>query len=431
MKTFDAALSYHKTTLDNGLRVIIVEMPHLHSLEFSMYVKVGSRFETIHNNGTSHFLEHMLFRGTKNMPDSYQLHKSFESLGGDINAVTSSEYTCFWLTFHPQYAAEGMGLFSEMFTSPNFANMETEKQIILEEILNELNEKGENINVDDLSSLMLWPKDSLAFSTLGSKKNVLQFTKEDIRSFFHTYYTASNMVFCIAGQVKHEQILPYADKYFSHLPTGREVQIPTQKFSQEKARTLFKQNPGSQTNVQICFRALPYNSPDYYALLLLKKILDDGTSSLLQWNIREKQGLVYDISASISSYHDTGTFDIDFLVAPEKISHVVKKILHELQKLTVAPVSQEEFTKAKGRCLLEFEFALDSMARMADRFGWNELFLKTESLEEERKKITVIKREQIFNVCRKCFVNSGLNIVVVGQYTKKEKALIKKLAEEF
>jgi len=249
MKTFDTAISYHKTTLANGLRVIIVEMPHLHSLEISMYVKVGSRFETIHNNGTSHFLEHMLFRGTKNMPDSYQLHKSFESLGGDINAVTSSEYTCFWLTFHPQYVAKGMGLFSEMFTSPNFAKMETEKQIVLEEILNELNEKGENINVDDLTSLMLWPKDSLGFSTLGSKKNLLQFTKKDIRSFFHTYYTASNMVLCIAGQVKHEQILPYADKYFSHLPAGREVQIPTQKFSQKKARTLFKKNPGSQTNV--------------------------------------------------------------------------------------------------------------------------------------------------------------------------------------
>jgi len=431
MKTFDAALSYHKTTLDNGLRVIILEMPHLHSLEFSMYVKVGSRFETIHNNGISHFLEHMLFRGTKNMPDSYQLHKSFECLGGDINALTSSEYTCFWFTFHPQYSAEGMGLFSEMLTSPNFADIETEKQIVLEEILNERNEKEENINIDDLSSLMLWPKDSLGFPTLGSKKNVLQFTKKDIQSFFHTYYTASNMVLCIAGNIKHEEILPYADKYFSHLPKGREVQIPKQKFPQEKAQTLFKQNPGSQTNVQICFRAPSYNSPDYYALLLLKKILDDGTSSVLQWNIREKQGLVYDISASISSYHDTGTFDIDFTVAPKKISYVVQEILQEIRKLILAHISQEEFNKAKGRYLLEFEFALDSMARMSDRFGWNELFHKTESLEEEKKKITMVNTQQIFDVCRKYFVNSGLNIVVVGQYTKEEKALIKKLAEEF
>ena len=263
MKTFDVALSYHKTTLNNGLRIIIVEMPHLHSLEISMYVKVGSRFETTHNNGISHFLEHMLFRGTKNMPDSYQLHKSFESLGGDINALTTSEYTCFWLTSHPHYITEGIGLFSEMFTSPNFADIETEKQIILEEILNEHNEKGENINIDDLSFLLLWPNDGLGFSTLGPNKNVLKFTKEDIQSFFHTYYTASNMVLCIAGHAKHEQILPYADKYFSHIPTGNELQIPTQNFSQGKAQTLFKQNPGSQTNVQICFRGLSYNSPDY------------------------------------------------------------------------------------------------------------------------------------------------------------------------
>ena len=148
MKTLDAALNYYKTTLGNGLRIIIVEMPHLHSLEISMYVKVGSRFETIHNNGISHFLEHMLFRGTKNMPDSYHLHKSFESLGGDINALTTSEYTCFWLTSHPRYFAEGIGLFSEMFTSPTFADIETEKKIVLEEILNEQNEKGENIEID-------------------------------------------------------------------------------------------------------------------------------------------------------------------------------------------------------------------------------------------------------------------------------------------
>ncbi|MGA1874995.1 MAG: M16 family metallopeptidase [bacterium] len=431
MKILQPPLRHHKIILDNGLRVITVEMLHLHSLEISMYIKVGSRFETAHNNGISHFLEHMLFRGPKGMFDSYHLHRQFEALGGDINAFTTNEYTCFWLTLHPQYLAKGMSLFSEIFLSPNFTDIEVEKQIVLEEILNEQNEKGEDINIDDLSSSMLWPGDSLGLPTLGSRENLLRFTEYDARSFFNTYYTASNMVLCIAGRVKHNQVITYAQKFFTQLPKGQEMRISNHHALQKEARTLFKRNPGSQATVQICFRTVSYHSPDYYLILLLRRILDDGNSSLLQWNIREKQGLVYDISAAVSSYYDTGTFDIDFSAAPQKIPLVVKQILFEIRKLTTAPVSREEFHIAKRRYLMEFDFAMDSMGRMADRFGWSELFRKTESLEEERKIIEMVTREQIFDLCRRCFINSGLNIAVIGQYTKKEEIQIKKIAMEF
>lgn len=425
------SLTYRKSVLDNGLRVITVEMPHLHSVEISLYVKAGTRFETEANNGISHFLEHMLFRGTKNMPNSYQLHKRFESLGGDINAVTGVEDTCYWLSLHPRYFARGVALFSELFLSPRFADMDTEKQIILEEILNETNERGEDIDIDNLSSKMLWPDSSLGFPTLGSRENVLRFTEQEVRSFFETHYTASNMVLCIAGKIGHEQALSLASRYFSALPRGQEIQITPQKSCQQAARVLFKKNSGSQANVQVCFRAVSYNSPDYYAILLLQRIMDYGNSSRLQWNIRERQGLVYDISASVSSFHDTGTFDIDFSVAPGKISRVVQEVLRQIKNLTTELVSQEEFSRARRRCILEFDFSLDNVAKMADRFGWNELYRQGESLEAERKKIEQVTREQIFRLCREHFVNSGLNIVVVGQYSKEEEVRVNALAREF
>lgn len=425
------SLIYHKTVLDNGLRVITVEMPHLHSVEISLYVKAGTRFETTANNGISHFLEHMLFRGTKNMPNSYLLHRRFESLGGDINAVTGVEDTCFWLSIHPRYFTRGLACFSEMFLYPKFADIETEKQIILEEILNETNEKGEDIDIDNLSSRMLWPNESMGFPTLGTKENILRFSEEEIRSFFQTYYTAPNMVLCIAGKISHKQSLTYVRKYFSDIPSGQEIHITSPQSSQKASQVLFKKNPGSQANVQICFRAVSYNSPDYYATLLLQSIMDCGTSSRLQWNIREKQGLVYDISASVSSFYDTGTFDIDFSVAPEKISRVVREVFREIQKLTAAPVSLEEFQRAKRRYILQFDFALDNVAKMADRFSWNELFRSGASLEAEREKIERVTREQILQWCQEYFVNSRLNIVVVGQYSKEEEIQVNTLAKEF
>lgn len=427
----NSSLQVHKLTLPNGLRVVIVEMPHLHTLEMSMYVKVGSRFETPFNNGISHLLEHMLFRGTKNKPDSYQLLRAFESLGGDINAFTTTEYTCFWLTLHPVYLDNGMSLLAEMFGQPTFQDLETEKHIILEEILNECNEKGEHINIDDLSSFLLWPNDSLSLPTLGSKENILRFTEDDLRSFFHTYYTASNMVLCLAGRVSCAQVLPHLTAYFAGLSSGQEAVLPVYSSSQKKAQTLFKKNPGSQTNVQICFRTESYYSSHYYTLLLLRRIFDDGNSSLLQWNLREKQGLVYDISACISAYYDTGTFDIDFSVGHEKISKVVAAVLNQIRSLTLSPIPFDLFKMAKDRYLMEFDFAFDSMGRMADRFGWNELFHKPESLQEERETIEQITHEQIFELCRKCFVNSMLNISVVGQYSREEKEKVIKLAKEF
>ncbi|MEW5801847.1 MAG: pitrilysin family protein [bacterium] len=425
------SLIYHKEVLDNGLRVIMVEMPHLHSVEISLYVKAGTRFENAGNNGISHFVEHMLFRGTKSMPSSYLLHRRFESLGGDINAVTGVEDTCFWLSIHPRYFEKGLACFSEMFLSPQFANMETEKQIVLEEILNETNEKGEDIDIDNLSSRMLWPDDSLGFSTLGTRENIMRFTEEEVRSFFQTYYTASNIVLCIAGKASHQKILACVRKYFSGLPTGREIEIISPKSSQKAAQVLFKKNPGSQANVQICFRSVSYNAPDYYATLLVQRIMDSGNSSRLQWNIREKQGLVYDISASVSSFYDTGTFDVDFSVAPEKISRVVQEIFREIQKLTLSPVSLEEFQRAKRRYMLEFDFALDNVAKMADRFGWMELFRQGESLESEREKIKRVTREEVLLWCREHFVNAGLNIVVLGQYSKEEESMVRTLAQEF
>ncbi len=431
MKKFSIPFTLHKDTLNNGLRVITVEMPYLHSLEISLFIKVGSRFETDQNNGISHLLEHMLFRGTQSTPNSQHLHEKFESLGGDINAMTTSEYSCFWLAIHPQYLAKGMSLFSEMFHSPSFADLQIEKQIILEEILNEQNDKGECINIDDLASGLLWPHTSLSLSTLGTKENLLRFSEENIRSFFDTYYTAANMVLCLSGRIKHDPVLKYAQKYFSVITPGIESKIPIQKYTQTRAKALFKKNPGSQTNVQICFRALSYLSEDYHTLLLLQRILDDGNASLLQKNIREKQGLVYDISAQISSYYDTGTLDIDFTVAPERIAKVVQEVLKIIKTLSNNLAGQKEFLRAKKRFLIEFDFAFDNIAKIADRFGWAELFHKTESLETERDKIRAITREQVFHLCKQCLMNSALNIIVVGQYTAEEKRKIKKLDEDF
>ena len=167
-----------KKTLSNGLRMVAVEMPHLHSAEIAVYIKAGGRDDPPGKAGLSHFLEHMLFRGTRDFPTSLELETAFEAIGGSVNAATDEESTCYFSRVHPDYVAQGIRLFSSMLLRPTLPGMEIEKRIITEEALEDINERGEEINTHNLASRLLWPGHPLGTPTIGYLETIENFTRQ-------------------------------------------------------------------------------------------------------------------------------------------------------------------------------------------------------------------------------------------------------------
>ena len=178
---------YFKDELSNGLRVITVEMPYVHATEIALYVRVGSRYETIENNGVSHFLEHMFFRGSHNYPSSFQINEAFELIGDGLIANTFREFTCFWSKIDSRFLDKGLGLFGDVFRTPIFEEIETERKIVGIELLEDFDSEGEPLDIDNISRPFIWPGHSLGFSVIGTKENINRFTRDEIISHYEKH----------------------------------------------------------------------------------------------------------------------------------------------------------------------------------------------------------------------------------------------------
>jgi len=187
------------TTLPNGLQVITVELPHLHSADVAVYLKVGGRNDPAGRTGLSHFLEHMLFRGTADYASSLEIEAAFESLGGGINAATDADSTCYYGRIHPRFAAQGLEILASMLLRPRLEGIELERRIIGEEALEDISQDGDEISPDVVVGRMLWPDHPLGESTVGSLEDIARITEQDLRQHLATWYRPNNAVVVAAG----------------------------------------------------------------------------------------------------------------------------------------------------------------------------------------------------------------------------------------
>jgi predicted Zn-dependent peptidase len=285
--------SRHKDVLPNGLTVVTVELPHLHSVSVVMYARVGSRYESVADNGLSHFLEHMLFRGTARLPDAYALNHAIEALGGTLYAETGRDYSLYQISLHPETLQPGIELFAEIFATPAFADVDVERRIVLEEMHEDHDEDGHLINIDDLARLAVWPDHALGYRITGPYENVERFGSADVRRHFAGHYGARNMVLAISGAVRRDEILPLVTRTMGALPPGRALTVTPPPESQSAPRFVYVKRDGAQTNVQVVFRAFPESDPDFPALIVLGRIVDDGMSTRLHRRIVDELGLAY------------------------------------------------------------------------------------------------------------------------------------------
>ena len=432
----DIEIKSFRSTLDNGLTVVTVELPHIHTLEVVMFVRAGLRFENEKNNGISHFLEHMMFRGNRKYPDSISLNLEFEKIGRDLRASTLSEYTYYGFSPHYDQLERGMELFAEFFTDPVFPSIELERGIILEEYLEDLNAEGENVDINNVACALMYKDNALALPTIGTEDSIQAIDAAMLRGYFERYYCPSNMVLVGAGCLAQTHFLQLARMYFETLPR-RGTAVPNDFFQnsvqedQTEPQLRIQADVDSQDQVQICFRAVSYNHPDYYTTCLIGRLFDDGVSSRLQKVLREEKGLAYSVECRATSLSDIGTVDFDVMVRPEKVTAIVQVIFGDIKNLLKTGPAQDELAHIKKRYMYDLALELDDPGKQAARYGFSELYSKVITLEEERDLIESITLEDIRRVAESIFQPRKLNVVLVGPHTPENDRELERLIREF
>jgi len=426
-----ARIQHHKDVLENGLRVVTVETPHLHSAMLAIYVRSGSRHERPEIMGVSHFLEHMFFRGSERFRDTVAMNARVEAAGGNLNGVTTRDHGYYYTPLHPARLEVGFEVLGDMLVRPLLVELETERQIILEEMLDEVDDTGRDIDLDNLSKAVLFPGNGLAHKIAGTPKTVKRIGLADLRAHHARMYTSGNMVVAVAGPVRREQVLELARRTLGDLPRGEGAteDAPTPPPPGPTVH-LVDHEDSQQTELRLNFLAPPEHHPDFPALLVARRVLDDGLSSRLPYQVVEKRGLAYALHAGIDTFSDVAIFEVEAACAHAKVPKVLAAVAEVLGGLADQGPTEDELARAKERHRMSLEFALDSVSELAGWFGGAELWRPAETFDERAARVDAVTAEDVRRVCTAIFSRRNLHLVLVGRGGGRAETRLRRLASE-
>ena len=406
------------TTLGNGLRVTTVALPHLHTAVVAAFVKVGSRFEGAVDNGLSHFVEHMLFRGTERYPTSLALNTAVERLGSTLHAETGRDYTLLSMGFEPGQVGNGLALLGELLSRPRFSDIELERALVLEEINEDYDEDDVEINVDDIARGLAFADHPLGQRIIGPRTNVEGFAERDVRAHFARYYGATNTIICVAGPVQHDEVVAIADRALGGLPRGTLAEPEPAPPPTVGPRWRHVKDSGAQTTLAMLFRGVPELDPSYPAFVGLLRALDDGMSTRLHYQLADQQGLAYSIGAGIEPLADAALFEVTGATANAKLPKLVSEILSLLAGLRDKAITSDELDKIRTRYRYETLASLDDPAAMTGWFGGTGLYYPPPALSARLEAMAAITVDDIVESARRVLIPDGLCLAAVGSLSK-------------
>ncbi len=418
---------YNKTVLDNGVRIVTCPMKDKQSLAVGIWINVGSRFETSDFSGISHFLEHLVFKGTKNY-SCQKIKESIEGVGGSFNGFTLEEATCYLLKIPARYLDLALNILSDMVINPTLpeGEIERERTVILEEI--KMYKDLPQSYVYDILDRLLWPNQPLGMSILGSTEAINRIKRKDMYSYKQRYYTASNIVVSGAGLLDHDRFKDKVRKNFRFLENKKINEFLKAQEAQAQPQLELLHKDTEQTHLAIGFHGLKRDHPLKYALFLLHIILGANSSSRLFNEIREKRGLAYEIGTQVKRLKDTGAFIIHAGVDNRKVEETLKLIFQELRKARDKSVKKDEFRRAKefylGQLMIALEDTMDQMLWI----GESTLALdKTYTLNQVIKEVEKVKPSDLVEVSRLIFKEEKANLALIGPLKQKEKEISEKV----
>lgn len=425
-------------TLSNGLRFLHCRNAASAAFELSVHIDSGSRDETAESNGVSHFLEHMMFRGSQRFPNSVALAGAMESFGGEANAMTSIESTVYWLKGATARIDQAFDIFSEFFLNPNYADLETERDIILQELASDYNEAGDNIDCETLSMASMFPQHPLGLPIIGTEETITRLTIDDLKAKHSQHYQPSQCILSLVSNLPTDQALRLAETHFGktwqhvrHAPPQRAPLSPDYFLHSKQKRTLVLQNNSdNQYVLKLMLPGAGGLNQKVVEDIIVERLLDDGIASRLPATVREKHGLVYDISADAQSYADVGTFSIDATISQDSLQRLLDVLLAELIKVCQEPPSPAELDRLKFRYLFDLEILHENHARLISR-EVTQLFLKTPlSLEDEANFVRSITPEQVLQTARRIFTHPRQTMVLVGPRARKFRSSVEKFLDQ-
>lgn len=389
-----------KHTLKNGLRVVVEHIPTVRSVAMGIWVKSGSRYEKNENNGISHFIEHMLFKGTTNR-SAQEIAEVFDSIGGHVNAFTSKEYTCYYAKVLDEHTEVGLEVLSDMFFNSTFDQGELgrERNVVIEEI--KMYEDTPDDQIHDLIAKSSFEQNSLGFSILGTEEVLNQMNQDSIHTYMKDMYTIENTVISITGNINGD-IYEMVEKYFGRFSVhGEEKALDHATFI---ANETIKTKQTEQAHIAFSLPGLGAADPNIYSLTLLNNIIGGSMSSRLFQEIREKRGQAYSIFSYHSTFQDTGLFTIYAGTALKQVDEVIDVIQEILIDVKDNGISEKEIKKGKEQLKGSLMLSLESTNSRMSRLGKNELILKKHlSLDEIIKKINNVNEESIQKVIKQVF----------------------------
>jgi predicted Zn-dependent peptidase len=405
-------MDIRKRVMKNGLTVATEVMPHLRSASLGVWVKSGSRFESIACCGISHFIEHLLFKGTKTR-SAAKIAQEIDSVGGQLNAFTEKEYVGFYAKVLDEHLPFAFDLVSDIVLNPVFPpnEIERERNVIFEEI-NMVEDSPQEL-ILDLYLEKFWKGHALGRPISGTKKSVAGITRQDVRKHFKDNYTASNMVIAVAGNIRHSEVYKLAERYFSSLDRGIAVNpgLPPKacagRFIRRKAHL-------EQTHICLGTPSPAIASEEQYCAHLLCNVLGGGMSSRLFQNIREKRGLVYSIFSMLNLYRDTGSLVVYAGTASEKTKEVIDLTLDEFRRLREQLIPAQELKRAKenikGSVMLSLESSSSRMTNLAQQLIY---YGRVKSLEEILGAVECVSARDIRNLANRIFDSSCLTLAAL------------------
>jgi predicted Zn-dependent peptidase len=412
---------YSKTRLPNGLRVITAPMPHTRSVSVSVYVGAGSRYETKPEAGISHFIEHLCFKGTAKRPNSQLVSESIDNVGGVLNAATDREYTVYYAKVARPHLHLALDVLCDLVQSPLFdaTEMEKERKVVIEELASVGDSPGQQ--VDLMLDEMLWPDQPLGWDIGGTEESVGAITRDMVLDYARRQYVPNNMVVAVAGNVTEEEVLDLLAESLGSLPEGQpQTWFPASDGQNEPhLRMLFKRT--EQTHIALGMQALPLGHPDRYAIDLLSVLFGESMSSRLFMELRERQGLCYDVNSYVSHFLDAGSFGVYAAVDPTNGHKTVMALMTELRRL-VEGVPEEELTKArelaKGRLLLRME---DTRSVSGWLGGQEILTSHIRSPEDVVAALDAVTPDDLSRVVHDILKREKLNLAIVGPHRSERR----------
>lgn len=413
---------FNKTILKNGLRVVTYPMKDTKTLTLLILIATGSKYETKEINGISHLLEHMAFKGTERRPQTLDIAKELDKVGGVYNAFTGKEFMGFWVKVDSRHFDLAADVLSDMLFNSLFKaeEIEKEKRVIFEEI-NMIKDNPQGF-VLEIWEKLLYGDQPAGWMISGERETLEKISRQDIIDYFQKYFTAENAVIALAGDFQEKDAIGKMEKFFNGFNPSKPTQKAAVKESQDSPRILLDFKETGQAHLCLGTRAFNIFQKEKYPLAVLTNLLGGIMSSRLFIKVREKEGLCYYIRTHLEHYTDTGYLVTHAGVENSNIEKAIKLILEEYKDLSQNKVPEDELKKAKDNIMGHVYLGLETSDAWASFFGLQEILeKKILSPEETLTEIEKVSADDILKIAREIFVPEKLNLAVVGPFKEEEK----------